>query len=62
MTQADAGEVVEILTRTGAYERTQELAQEYYRKALDSLASTNIDDEPQRRLLEIGRFLVERNF
>ena len=59
---ADASVVVEILTRTGAYERTQELAQEYYHRALDNLALANIDNEPQRQLLDIGRFLVERNF
>jgi geranylgeranyl diphosphate synthase type I len=62
VSREDARVVVEILTRTGAYEHTQKLAQEYYQKALDSLAATHIDDEPQRKLLEIGRFLVERNF
>jgi geranylgeranyl diphosphate synthase type I len=62
ISQADARDAVEILTRTGAYERTQELAQEYYQKALDSLATTNMDGEPQRKLLDIARFLVERNF
>lgn len=62
ISQAEARDVVEILTRTGAYEHTQELAQDYYQEALDSLATTNIEGEPQRMLLEIGRFLVERNF
>ena len=58
----DIREVMRILDHLGARDYAENLAEQYYCKALAQLEATQIDTSRQAPLREIARFLVKRDF
>ena len=58
----DISTVVEILDRLGARDYAQNLAEQYYRRALERLEASGVEKERQAPLREIVYSLVERNY
>jgi geranylgeranyl diphosphate synthase type I len=62
LTEADIAAVLEILGRVGAAQYTDQSAQQYYRRALDYLDKTGIQNETQDLIRQFAAFLVERAY
>ena len=58
----DIGVVVEILDRLGARDYAEDLARQYYHKALAHLDATRLDTSRQAPLKETACFLLKRDF
>jgi geranylgeranyl diphosphate synthase type I len=58
----DITEVIEILDQLGARDYAENLAGQYYYKALAQLDATRLDTSRQAPLKEIAYFLVKRNY
>jgi len=58
----DSTEVMKILDRSGARDHAENLAQQYYHKALAHLEATGLDSSRLAPLKETTNFLLERDF
>jgi geranylgeranyl diphosphate synthase type I len=56
------GRAIQILSRLGAKEYTQEMARKYYREALGVLEGANLSPQALKELKEVTSFLVEREY
>lgn len=58
----DVPVVVEILNQSGARDYAQNLAEQYYRRALERLEASGVEKNRQAPLKELARFFLERNY
>ncbi|MDM8521646.1 polyprenyl synthetase family protein [Anaerolineales bacterium HSG6] len=54
--------VRDCLVQTEAQAYTQSVADEYHQKAFTALEAVNLENEPQRALKKLARFLVDRTY
>lgn len=62
LTDADVASALRLLEEAGARRFAKGLAQRHWRRAVDTLAETGIDNRALGRLRALARFLVEREF
>jgi geranylgeranyl diphosphate synthase type I len=62
LSNAEIEKVKELFTAAGADKHTKSLAYEYYDKALKSLRKTGQTTQYDKALVELARFLIERDF
>jgi geranylgeranyl pyrophosphate synthase len=62
LSESDIQTVLEILERTGAAAQTDEIAQQYYETAMNSLGSTGIENETQTLIAQLATFLINRAY
>lgn len=62
LAESEIQTVLEILERTGAVTQTDEIARQYYETAMNSLASTSIDNETQNLIRQLATFLIKRAY
>ncbi|MFQ5342339.1 MAG: polyprenyl synthetase family protein, partial [Anaerolineae bacterium] len=62
LSDADVETTLRLLEEAGARRYAEDLAQQHWQRAVDTLAEIGIDNPAQRRLRDLARFLVEREF
>lgn len=62
LSETDIAAVLEILGRVGAAKYTDQIARQYYNRALDYLDKTGIQNETQDLIRQFAAFLVERAY
>ncbi|MDY7018659.1 MAG: polyprenyl synthetase family protein, partial [Chloroflexota bacterium] len=54
--------VVRVLVQSGAKDYSQNLAEQYYHRALEQLEASGVEKHRQAPLKEMARFLLERDY
>jgi geranylgeranyl diphosphate synthase type I len=62
LSDADVDTALRLLEQAGARRYAEDLAQQHWQRAVDTLAEIGIDNPAQGRLRALARFLVEREF
>lgn len=62
LAESEIQTVLDILDRTGAAEQTDEIAEQYYETAMNSLKNTGIENETQNLIHQLATFLIKRAY